>query len=42
MAYTAQFRLVYGDVEKRWMGRFKSHQIKAFGKSSVEKQLPQR
>lgn len=30
MAYTAQFRLVYTDVEKRWMRRFKSDQIKAF------------
>lgn len=31
MAYAAQFTLVYTDVEKRWMRRFKSDQIKAFG-----------
>lgn len=31
MAYAAQFRLIYTDVEKRWMRRFKSDQIKAFG-----------
>lgn len=29
-SYTRQFRLVYTDVEKRWMRRFKSNQIKAF------------